>query len=295
MRFFACGFVGVLVLAGAGFGEVEGVELQIIAKPGDVIDGKQIGEILAFQMNNSDEVVFFTSFNTEQNGFGRGIFTQSRLVVSEGDVIDGHEFFWFGNYVGADINAAGEVAFCGYFESTLGPPSIATLERIVASKGDVVDGKVLTGQYQARINDSGEVSYFGYFDDNRGIFTEDRLVVAVGDTVDGKILSGVNGDFEVNNAGEIAFIAYFENGGGIFTQDRLIAQIGDIVDGKIISYFSSPEINDRGHVAFLATFDDGTRGIVLAVPEPCVMAQLLFGGLVLAVAVVVRRNVRFDG
>ena len=60
MRFFACSFVGVLILAGAGLGAAEGVELHMLCQEGDVIDGTRVRSIMYFDsLNNRDDVAFY--------------------------------------------------------------------------------------------------------------------------------------------------------------------------------------------------------------------------------------------
>ena len=237
----------------------------MVATEGDIFDGRTIADLLgAAAMNDSGQVAFHAKIESDKylRGIfvdenlvfldgdtvdGTPVWTSKPLelrkdgsvlriqdskiivgnhaILKKGDVIDEQVFYGLGNYVEADINSAGAIAFCGYFEQYADPPAIATLDRIVAEVGDVMDGKVLTGVVKAHINDAGEVSYLGSFNGIQGIFTENRLVVAVGDTIDGQTLTTISYGFEVNNAGEIVLEAAFENDRGIFTQNRLIAQI----------------------------------------------------------------------
>ncbi len=63
---------------------------------------------------------------------------------------------------------------------------------IVASEGDTIGGKTLTGfSGNPSINNNGDVSFIGVFSSGRGIFTQNSLLAAIGDSIDGKTLTDI--------------------------------------------------------------------------------------------------------
>jgi len=63
---------------------------------------------------------------------------------------------------------------------------------IVASEGDTISGKALTGfSRNPSIKNNGDVSFIGVFSSGRGIFTQNSLFAAIGDSIDGKTLTDI--------------------------------------------------------------------------------------------------------
>jgi hypothetical protein len=69
---------------------------------GDVVDGKQLGEILFPSLNGKGQI----AYTSELHG-GRGIFVDDALVLETGNMIDGHEVTAIDRAV---ISATGDLA-----------------------------------------------------------------------------------------------------------------------------------------------------------------------------------------
>lgn len=240
---------------------------KLLVQFGDIVDGKTLGGISAFTVNNSGRITFWGSFSapSEDGGlvFGNGILTPTKAIVVTGDVISGKTLTNIGIFHAA--NDAGEVAFLAEFEDIPGVPrtGLFTRDQLLVATGDAIGGRVISGfgnPYGSNIamNNAGVVVYYATLaDGGDGIFTPDELIGAVGEQIDGKIITAI-GDSSpsINNAGQVVFTAQFDDGEGllrqgIFTKDELIVQDGDVVSGQLLVGFqNNPRINSAGRIAY---------------------------------------------
>lgn len=111
-----------------------------------------------------------------------------RAVVQTGTVIGGHTFTLATRIGGAALNDAGEVAFIASGTGP-SPDAVFTSRHIVASQGDVIDGKTIVQIFSTdagiAINEAGQVAWEGWYTGSngkgpwgRGIFVGNRLVFA---------------------------------------------------------------------------------------------------------------------
>jgi hypothetical protein len=133
---------------------------HVIAGAGTVIDGRTLVHVMGRNhftpINNSGSVAFWARLDG-----GAGIFTQDRLLVAEGDTIDGKTLTLL--HSADSINNAGEVTFVAEFDGGTG---VFTQNRLVAQTGDAIDGRTLTEiKGFPQINDLGHVAFSAKFAD----------------------------------------------------------------------------------------------------------------------------------
>jgi hypothetical protein len=287
MRLATVGIVSLVLLVSAG--GIEAGTLRLIAKPGDVIDGREIRSAWSgLDINNSDEVVFRTSFYDEETGYTTGFFTQHRLIATEDDMIGGRTVgFSLGS---PSINNSGEVAFSasGVFTdrrvvsphwgsdpwisdsgavafvgtSAGGEYGLVVDDQVLLRPGDTINGRTFDGfgnQVYVRINARNEVAIPWWTGNAVLVFPDSRVIATEGTVIDGRTLLNVRNSYiPINDSGTVAFRGQFEGGSGIFTQNELIVATGDTIDGKTLTSIYTPDsINSGGEIAFHATFDGG--------------------------------------
>ena len=264
---------------------------QLIAKPGDLIDGCTISQIgqsgtVALdprpEIDNLGSVIFSAMFFFCPGGstFGSGLFNQYHAVKKTGDTINGKGVFdvsYFGVSSGGVIGflMTGPNPTFGYYT-----PSNAILTQAAVLDGYRIDGHRLDGYGPPSINDSGIIAFAGQFDCSpmgclNAVATQFHAIASANDEIGGVHVSEFDLPF-VNNNGAIAFRALVAPNNNTFllysTQLGLIAKPGDVIDSKVLqsvgrpvlaSYFS---VNNEGEVVFLGTFTDGSQEIILATP-----------------------------
>jgi hypothetical protein len=104
---------------------------------------------------------------------------------------------------GTAINDAGEVAFVAHWlDGSVERAAVFTTKRIVASEGELIGGKAISGISAAclTINSAGQVAYEATFTDlsgsQTGVFVEKRFLLALSN-------GGTAGDFVFTNDGRV--------------------------------------------------------------------------------------------
>ncbi|MCH8046871.1 MAG: hypothetical protein IID44_24475 [Planctomycetes bacterium] len=277
------------------------VDETLIARRGDVIDGQTLfSPSVATAINDDGTVVFVVRRADEVGERGPpGVYTQDRMVVESGQVIDG---FTIGQPFGVEISNPGEIFSFTFLQDFGDGPSaaIVTPERIVLKPGDVIGGQRVDQIRRFAVSGNGDiVTEFYRFSDIdpddrslRGIFlaTETEILVSRGDVVDGLTIHNPSHP-RLNSAGQLAFFDFVQdepNDDGyraLFADDQLIAAEGRLLDGKVIKQLSQFDINDRGDLAFHVEFEDSSRVIVRAnhvqIPEPDALMLAAWGALFL--------------
>ena len=127
------------------------------------------------------------------------------IVAQRGDVIGGKTLTSLGAVY--SLNNSGTVLFTGCFSDGCGR---FTQSELVVSGGVTIDGKTLTGGFDAALNDSGTVAFHASFSGGAGIFTESELLFGSGDTIGGKTLTGFpTGLISLNDFGTVNKVGYF--------------------------------------------------------------------------------------
>ena len=259
------------------------VDETLIAERGDVIDGQRLlSPNLGPAINDDGTVVFVTRRADEGGERGpHGVYTQDRLVVESGQVIDG---FTIGKPFGVEISNTGEIFFYTFLSGFGDDPSmsIVTPDRIVFKPGDVIDGQRVDLIDSFTLSENGDVvmSFWRLSDgvrEDKFVATETEILVRTGDVVDGLTLEFAF-DERMNDAGQLAFFGSVKNETGddqhlvLFADDQIIAAEGDLLAGKIIEQLRGFDMNRQGDLAFFVKFEDSSKVIVLAnhiqIPEP---------------------------
>ncbi|MFV2069522.1 MAG: choice-of-anchor tandem repeat NxxGxxAF-containing protein, partial [Pirellulales bacterium] len=254
-----------------------GYKFQIIAQPGDVIDGQTImgfsDEDNPIAINNSREVVFMAGLG---DPYRLAIMTPDRLIAGAGKLVDGVVPRFSDEDHRLSINDAGQVAYAAFYDDSAGLPygeeAVFLDDKILVGtdRGDLVDGKPIQGvSFKPVINNQGTVAFVARHDSGLGVTlsTQDGVVTAFGDDLDGGRLGNIFIP-QINDAGTIAFTSGFfgKNNAMIFTQDGLLVESGEtvpgpdgtfnvntVIDGRIIGGdIKSFGISDSDEVAFWA-------------------------------------------
>jgi hypothetical protein len=235
------------------FGSAVFTQHNVIAAPGDVIDGLTLNGFPtdAPTINDSGEIAFVCAFEGLDNG-GVVVVGQTKEVrVRPGDSVGGHtlEDCRF-----AAIDEAGNVTFRGI--ATDGLRGIFTPDTVLVLEGDTIDGTTISSfdisSYGGlAVNGVGGVA----FGAERSIFTPNEIVAAPGDSIAGVTLVRVESEWlDMNDLGNIAFVARFDVDGstswGTFTQNDLVVQKGDVVAGFELTGPWGAALNNSGVVAF---------------------------------------------
>ena len=229
--------------------------LRILAKSGDVIDGRTLTTVaLPLSMSHNGRVAFTAFFPGHL-----GIFTRSRVLVESGDVISGLTLTGIGSFA---TNDSGTLAFLGQSGGFLGPTGAFTRSRLIAGTGDTIDGKTLTEVGAVTMNERGRIVFMGSFPGGTGIFTPNRLLVKTGDVIGNKTLIAILGRGpSIDDRGIITFAASFSGGSGLFTQSRLRVQSGDVIDGETVVEIGLWGTSENGRLAFFGFLPGGGGGI----------------------------------
>lgn len=96
-------------------------QFRSAVEPGSTIAGHRFTDLTSIgsvALNDEGEFAFMATFLDGEDP-RTVVFTSRRIVVAEGDVIDGKPIFFFPRYAGVAINKAGQVAFeAEYLETT---------------------------------------------------------------------------------------------------------------------------------------------------------------------------------
>ena len=243
----------------AGRCDASNYQLQIVAKPGDVIDGKLLQIVIGNPViNNSGAVAFIACYSG-----GCGIFTQKTLIAATGDVIDGKTLLFFPGPTA--INNSSEVAFLAAFQGGMGIfVKKGGHGKLVVATGDVIGGKTITNLVGGlKLNNSGLVVFNAQYVDSGpffGFFTPEAPIAIVGETlIEGHLLLQMDLDISLNDAGTVVFTAGLDGiGNAIVTQNTVLFQIGDIVGSKKLTDVGASPSNSDSSVVFAASFVGGS-------------------------------------
>lgn len=245
---------GLLVVLGSAAAAAQ-YQLEIIAQPGDAIEGRTIDyfsiDPTEVKINNDGEVAFFAHV-TGPEGSGWSLMTQRRFIAGAGKVVDGFVPAFNDEDHDIDINERGEVVYT----PILGPAhrGVFVNERLLFQVGDVIDGRTisLVGR-SPRINDAGAVVVEAWTVENPGpaIFTQDRSVAEVRQQVDGLTF----GDLfrpDINDNGEIIFYSRFveTNDVGVASTDEVILAPGNTLHGYEVFRVRNAGFSNSGEVRF---------------------------------------------
>ena len=195
--------------------------------------------------------------------FKRSAATKGRILIRQGDLIDGQSISSFQSF---KRNDRGEIVFSANIGdgSSIG---IFRLKSAVALPGETLGGITLTNLFgDVDLNDPGEIVFDGSSgspgnDAVYGIFTPSRVVVRSGDVIDGLTLQ-VPGEPTLSKSGLVAFTSTFEDsegqlGIGVFTQHRLVVKVGDKLDGLPLLALGEAIITERGVIGITFDYDLG--------------------------------------
>lgn len=121
MRFKSILFTATMC-ASALTAQTPAFQFRSVVQPGTTIAGHRFDDLTYIQsvaLNDNGEFAFMAAF-VDGLDSRTAVFTSRRIVVSEGDVIDGKSIFFFPMYAGVAINKAGQVAFEAEYLETPG-------------------------------------------------------------------------------------------------------------------------------------------------------------------------------
>jgi hypothetical protein len=248
-------------------------DAELVAQPGDVINGDQITSVSAGAVDDSGRVVFAASFRTPDISVGSGIFTKITPLLKTGDNVAGR---LIGGVGGFSMSPEGVLAI-DTFASPIGGIFNGT-GGVILSLKDLVDGHSLEGFTWLSVNDSGTVVYEGLFDCDsspsgclRAVATQYHLLAKEGDMMGGFPIADCFAT-AINDKGAIAFVPRIGPNTASFllysTELGVVAKPGDVIGGLTLASvdYHRISLNYKGEVAFLGTFTDGSQAIILASP-----------------------------
>ena len=240
-------------------------DYQVFAKTGEVIGDVTLDSISSTFLSDDGSVLFVGRYNSccEALFFKRSAATKGRILIRQGDLIDGQSISSFQSF---KRNDRGEIVFSANIGdgSSIG---IFRLKSAVALPGETLGGITLTNLFgDVDLNDPGEIVFDGSSgspgnDAVYGIFTPSRVVVRSGDVIDGLTLQ-VPGEPTLSKSGLVAFTSTFEDsegqlGIGVFTQHRLVVKVGDKLDGLPLLALGEAIITERGVIGITFDYDLG--------------------------------------
>jgi len=265
--------------------EAAGYKFQIIAQPGDVIDGQTITGFSIddnpVAINNDRKVVFMAELGSARQ---LAIMTTDHVIAGAEKVVDGVVPYFSDEEHRVSINDSGQVAYAAYYQDAVAPGCCDEVgvfrdDRLLVGtdRKNVVEGKRVQDLRLAPvINNQGTVAFVALFEGVPGasLLTQDGIVAGPGHPLaDGTPITALFGP-QINDAGTIAFTSGLpgKNNSAIFTQDGLLVESAEnvpgdgfkfntVIDGRAIAGdISSFGINDSGEVAFWAVTFSPTGG-----------------------------------
>jgi len=230
-------------------------DYQVFAKPGDVIEDVTLDSVRSAFLSDDGSVVFIGRYNSccEALVFKRSAAARGRILIRQGDLIDGHSISAF---LSVKRNDRGEIVFSANIDDGAST-GIFRLKSAVALTGETLGGITLTNlEADFDLNDPGEIVFAGSSLPSENpvfaIFTPGRVIVRSGDVVDGLTLQGPSAPTLGKNR-LVAFTSTFEDpkggfGFGVFTQHRLVAKQGDTLDGLPLLYIGEAIISEKGEI-----------------------------------------------
>src|SRR5688572_2419020 len=116
------------------------------------------------------------------------------------------------------------VRYCTLLAVTLATVSASPVYnlKIVAQRGDVIDGTEIGQPGRALLNNSGQY----VVGDSNHLWTQEGLIVSAGDVIDGKTLEYPIVHAALNDSGKVVFAASDAAGYGLYTPDAFIVGAG---------------------------------------------------------------------
>jgi hypothetical protein len=227
-------------------------DIQLVARSGTVIDGKQLGYIgFHSALNDRGDIVFTAALEN-----GMALLDRNGLLVQPGQVIGGRTIEWV---YSTSINNHGDVVFDASVDGIAG---VFSLTDMIAGPGTVIANETLVGAFSPVINDNGLVAFYGGLGLRDAVFTQHAIVASPDLTVNG-ITVAVRDVFgydpiALNNAGQVAFKALNreERFSAVFVGNQVVAHTGQVISGLTLNDVYTPAINDRGDIIFSAFSND---------------------------------------
>ncbi|MEM6552735.1 MAG: PEP-CTERM sorting domain-containing protein [Planctomycetota bacterium] len=239
----------------------------------------------------NDGTVYFTAETT--TGI-KALFTQSGVVLTEGQTLDGETVGALGSGANEnlDVNAAGQIALIGN-PSGSDRQVLTDSQFFTPSGGTLTDGTavVFINAADVGIDGNGTPYFYGGFGPGGdvGLATPDGVLLSLGDTIEGTPIDLGFGEFDVAEDGTVVFANFDDSFDieGVYTLDRSVALVGDLIGGLTFTGLGSTQdirIADNGDIYFIATLSDGVNdfdALVRAtfIPEPTAGALLAVTGL----------------
>lgn len=255
---------------------IQGVEyrFEIIAQPGDVIEGRTIigssNEFNPVDINNHREVAFFS--RVEWDGVeGFGVMTQDRFLAGAGKEVDGVIPFIDDESAWLEINDAGTVVYTADIPG-IRSSSVFANDNVVYKTGDVVDGETLFGISPIpTINNHGDIVIVASLAGSRAVIRNDEIVVRGGrDLIGGFELDDLFWP-RVSETGQTVFFTFLrdepiETGLAVATPDEIIVTTGGVFDGEdIINILEIGKysLDDRFPITVMTQFRPHRSGIII--------------------------------
>jgi len=245
----------------------------------DVIDGRIIGgDIHSFGISDDGEIAFFGVTATEDGTpLELGLFTQNRVLVESGDIIDGKMVGAFRN--GRQFNDSGSFSILALLENINGADiGLFVDDQFVLGTGDAIEGKVVDRIHHiVGMNDHRDLAFLAHFDDGSSaivmaavpegstafILAVSMIVILTGagrlQPRESKcaILRAINSRPGATQLLPLVLLAASaESASAQGYQLEIIAQEGDVIDGReILAFMDDPlpvAINNDREVAFFA-------------------------------------------
>lgn len=247
--------VFILMLSTGAIVLAANYNFTVVATDGDIIDGHvlvldQQSSLSLPAINDSGEVIFTATFQG-----GRGIFSRTRAIVTEGDKVDGHVLKDIsGN---PDINSGGTVVYRASFsdgDDIFTGVGIFTESDLLFSTSQLVGDLEITAFPQSvlSINDNGNVAIMVRGTDvNTGMSVAhviDRMgtIAVPGDILGEKIITEISqnpGAFvSINNADQVTFQATYDGKKGIFSRNNFLTGEGESVNGRVIDSIAAQTV-----------------------------------------------------
>ncbi len=245
-------------------------KLEIIARDGDVIDGKTLDFTNTLPdrypvINNNGNVAFHTRLSAADDP-DNGVFTiNDGLIAAAGQTFSGKTLTEI-NPTPPAINDINDVVFDASFEDGFG---IFSKDRgLLVDLSEPVDGRTLLfSLFVLSVNNTGNVAYRSAFVNSAGdglksgIFTTtDGLIIAAGDTVAGQTL--VNIGFPLlSDTDDIIFTGTVDNGTEttsaiISLNNGLLATAGEMINGRRTTELTFVWSNNADEFAYLTLLED---------------------------------------
>ena len=249
---------------------------RFIAGAGKVVDGwvPQFGSEPSLAINGLGDVAYKATIPN----VARGVFLNQKLLLMDGDEIDGREISAVQD--SPDINDAGTVVVLarpGPVKLSINGPS-----ELMVEHGTMVDGFTVDSFSNPRINNAGDVIFYGALEElpraDFSVLSTDRVILKLGDVIEDVTITFIR-SHGINESGEV-FVKMDgtdingERNDYIATENRIVYGPDHIVPGATDPVIAghSVVVNSDGRFAFLGAveapgrsggFKSGFRGFLV--------------------------------